>query len=1003
MDRRFLTIVLCVVGLVGGVTQVMADPVPEPSSRLLVPYFEVALDGSVSTTFSVMNAEGAERTVRVKLYSNQGIVVLSQNITLGGHATHSITLSQWLLLGRLSGEEYVCTTPGVTDCLELLHLQEALSGRQSGLDGLYYGTPVPSGGIVGFVTIQDLTYTNDNVLMGEWFIVDDEGNLAQGDRLVRYDNFGEECSDLCSRRAFHRLQGGGFDGGTEMIVFNWDGMEHQPSVSPFDGDSTDGGLLGYTYDDVGNRLYDSDIALDTIPTQRVSIADFNISKPFGKVDITTSNESSIFLNYDALGKYSVMLSGWCPECDVCNQLSLCYNPNDPSCEPPPCVPWYMNVSGSLFCEVGGGLCDVTVCAHGTGQSRPTVTGLAGTGLVNQNIGSRCVQVFGYPTGSGEVNFTGMGSCGTDEEVLVITDQAPAYLTLVKTVINDDGGTAVVSDFDLFIDGNPAISGQTYTLAPGVYTASENSLPGYTAGAWGGDCTPSGPNGSVTIQSGDHKVCTITNDDDPLSCVSPSITNIDGSTHFTVGTFGSVAVTFSGTQPLSITTTPLSPGLSKEVGEASITISGTATSATPDGATTTATNDCGSVSFDITVSDLPPDPPVCSFFTGNGQMQISVPYDSSLTLAWGSTNADSAYIGSIPLPDVGAVPVNGTLTINNLTFSRDLKLHLENNSGLVDDTCKLDVNVQPPPPPVCLSFTATPSTITEGESTTLSYNASGGVSASISPNIGSVSLPNGSVQDNPTSDTTYTFSVVGAGGGMDTCQASVEVNPPPPACDDCQGKVSELALRFIGEDGAQVKIKGKYGSNYITLFDQQVVAGGVFTVLPTGQSVPSGYQGTLGNELKVYVDGDYHTTIHTSCSQPIGPGFVSGAFLVVSGRSKLGGELCVLCQSLPSWSVMNGQVVANDEPHNGSHHTEVSYDWAVSGFSGSVQIFWVNGGDTFIKKEKTFTRSCGQSTTSELFWESSNRDHHPQHGAHYFARVLAGDVVVHSEELPVTYD
>jgi hypothetical protein len=40
-----------------------------------------------------------------------------------------------------------------------------------------------------------------------------------------------------------------------------------------------------------------------------------------------------------------------------------------------------------------------------------------------------------------------------------------------------------------------------------------------------------------------------------------------------------------------------------------------------------------------------------------------------------------------------------------------------------------------------------------------------------------------------------------------------------------------------------------------------------------------------------VNGQVNTTLHTSCSKPIGPGLVSGDFEVVAGNSKDGGPLC----------------------------------------------------------------------------------------------------------------
>ena len=52
-----------------------------------------------------------------------------------------------------------------------------------------------------------------------------------------------------------------------------------------------------------------------------------------------------------------------------------------------------------------------------------------------------------------------------------------------------------------------------------------------------------------------------------------------------------------------------------------------------------------------------------------------------------------------------------------------------------------------------------------------------------------------------------------------------------------------------------------------------------------------YNGTLGTEITIYVNGSENTRIHTSCSDPIGPGLVSGDFLVVDGASRNGGPLC----------------------------------------------------------------------------------------------------------------
>lgn len=51
-------------------------------------------------------------------------------------------------------------------------------------------------------------------------------------------------------------------------------------------------------------------------------------------------------------------------------------------------------------------------------------------------------------------------------------------------------------------------------------------------------------------------------------------------------------------------------------------------------------------------------------------------------------------------------------------------------------------------------------------------------------------------------------------------------------------------------------------------------------------------GTLGTEISIHVGDDpVSTNIHTSCSQPIGPGMRFGPFLIVEGFSLKGGRLC----------------------------------------------------------------------------------------------------------------
>ncbi len=105
------------------------------------------------------------------------------------------------------------------------------------------------------------------------------------------------------------------------------------------------------------------------------------------------------------------------------------------------------------------------------------------------------------------------------------DIAPT-LTLVKTVSNDNGGTKVVADFPLFINGDPVTSGVANSLVANVlYTASESTSYGYQPLSWGGNCAA---DGTITLAPGDNKTCTITNDDiQPKLTVTKFVINDNG--------------------------------------------------------------------------------------------------------------------------------------------------------------------------------------------------------------------------------------------------------------------------------------------------------------------------------------------------------------------------------------------------------------------------------------------------------------------------------------------
>jgi hypothetical protein len=105
---------------------------------------------------------------------------------------------------------------------------------------------------------------------------------------------------------------------------------------------------------------------------------------------------------------------------------------------------------------------------------------------------------------------------------ITNDDSAPTLTLIKDVVNDNGGNAQPDDFNLTIGGNPATSDVAYTLdANTPYAINETMLSGYTFVDITGDpeC-PAVLGGTVTLDEGENVTCTITNDD-----IAPTLTLI----------------------------------------------------------------------------------------------------------------------------------------------------------------------------------------------------------------------------------------------------------------------------------------------------------------------------------------------------------------------------------------------------------------------------------------------------------------------------------------------
>lgn len=127
--------------------------------------------------------------------------------------------------------------------------------------------------------------------------------------------------------------------------------------------------------------------------------------------------------------------------------------------------------------------------------------------------------------SGTVFVMGYSTSAAVSGSLTIDCSPSATLTLKKTLINDHGGTAVITDFTPSIDGTATTWGTAINVSPGNHLASETGLPGYSASDWGGDCNA---DGTISIANGQNAVCSIENNDLPAKLMlKKTVKNTNG--------------------------------------------------------------------------------------------------------------------------------------------------------------------------------------------------------------------------------------------------------------------------------------------------------------------------------------------------------------------------------------------------------------------------------------------------------------------------------------------
>jgi hypothetical protein len=233
--RVILGLIACLLGLAvssGAGAATTRKTAPEPAATLLLPYFEVDLNNpnGLTTLFSVNNSSPQAVLAHVTVWSDLSVAVLGFTIYLTGYDVQAMNLRDILVNGLLPRTASAGQDPADTisphgplsqdinfaSCAGLLpppnlpasfiqHLQLSLTGKPSPVLGnLCAGRAFGDNIVRGYITVDtvnnctlrlvsDAGYfgaggtgdaTNQNVLWGDYFLIDQASGTSEGNTLV---------------------------------------------------------------------------------------------------------------------------------------------------------------------------------------------------------------------------------------------------------------------------------------------------------------------------------------------------------------------------------------------------------------------------------------------------------------------------------------------------------------------------------------------------------------------------------------------------------------------------------------------------------------------------------------------------------------------------------------------------------------------------------------------------------------------------------------------------
>jgi hypothetical protein len=159
-------------------------------------------------------------------------------------------------------------------------------------------------------------------------------------------------------------------------------------------------------------------------------------------------------------------------------------------------------------------------------------------------------------------------------------------------------------------------------------------------------------------------------------------------------------------------------------------------------------------------------PSIASFTAN---PATVNSGTSTTLSWATSGATTISISPGAFTSSSA---SGSTSVSP-TATTTYTLTASNSSGSATSTVTVTVNTNSSSKPTISSFTANPTSINSGLSSTLSWATSGAISIAISPGSFTSTSGSGSTSVSPTATTTYTLTATNTAGSV-TATAKVTI-------------------------------------------------------------------------------------------------------------------------------------------------------------------------------------------------------------------------------------